>query len=79
MQRAVGHSGQDLAASSGLAYLRTGSIPNIERWIAEQPFIAAPEAATSSSTIDASLIPWPPPPYSSGIAMPIQPPCAIAS
>jgi len=38
----------------------------------------APEAQTSSSTIDASVMPWPPPPYSSGMAMPIQPPSAIA-
>ena len=43
-----------------------------------QPFMAAPDAATSSSTIDASVMPRPPPPNCSGIAMPIQPPWAIA-
>ena len=53
-------------------------MPKIDRWMAEQPFIAAPDAATSSSTIDASVMPRPPPPYSSGMAMPTQPPSAIA-
>ena len=56
----------------------TGSIPKIDRWMAEQPFIAAPDAATSSSTIDASVMPRPPPPYCSGMAMPTQPPSAMA-
>jgi hypothetical protein len=56
----------------------TGCIPKIDRWTAEQPFMAAPEAATSSRTTDASLMPRPPPPYRSGIAMPTQPPSAIA-
>ena len=71
--------GNTEAASSGDPYRRTGSMPKIDRWIAEQPFIAAPDAAISSSITDASVIPWPPPPYSSGIAMPTQPPAASAS
>ena len=41
-------------------------------------FIAAPDAATSSITTAASPMPAPPPPYRSGMAMPIQPPSAIA-
>ena len=49
--------GRISAASSGEPYLRTGSIPKIDRWMAEQPFMAAPEAATSSSTIEASVMP----------------------
>ena len=56
----------------------TGPIPKIDRWMADAPFIAAPDAATSSTTIDASVTPRPPPPYSSGMAMPIQPPSAMA-
>ncbi len=48
--------------SSSLPWRTTGFMPNTERWIALQPFIAAPDAATSSSTIDASVTPWPPPP-----------------
>ena len=48
-------------------------MPNTDRWIAEQPFIAAPDAAISSSTIDASVMPAPPPPNSSGIATPTNP------
>ena len=54
-------------------------MPKIDRWMLLAPFMHAPEAATSSSTIEASVMPWPPPPYSSGMAMPIQPPLAIAS
>ena len=51
----------------------TGCIPKIDRCIALAPFIAAPEAATSSSSSDASVIPNPLPPYSSGIVIPSQP------
>jgi hypothetical protein len=46
--------------------------------MADDPFIAAPDAATRLSTIAHSLIPRPPPPYASGIATPSQPPSAIA-
>ena len=56
----------------------TGCIPKIDRWIAEAPFMHAPDAATSSSTAAAWRMPCPPPPYCSGMAMPIQPPSAIA-
>ncbi len=63
---------------SSLPNLTTGFIPNTDRCIELAPFMPAPEAATSSSTIEASVMPRPPPPYSSGIAMPIQPPSAMA-
>ena len=53
-------------------------MPKIDRWMAEQPFMAAPERAISCSTIVASVMPWPPPPYSSGMQMPTQPASAIA-
>jgi hypothetical protein len=51
----------------------------IDRSMALAPFMAAPEAATSSKMIDASVMPRPPPPYSSGIAMPTYPPLAMAA
>ena len=70
---------QARAASSGEPWRRTGSIPKIDRCTAEQPFIAAPEAAISSSITDASAMPCPPPPYCSGMAMPTQPPSASAA
>ena len=54
-------------------------MPKIDRWMLLAPFMQAPEAATSSSTIEASVMPQPPPPYSAGMAMPIHPPLAIAS
>ena len=44
-----------------------------------QPFMAAPEAAISSTISDASVMPRPLPPYSSGMLMPSQPPFAKAS
>ena len=47
--------------------------PKMVRCIVLQPFMPAPEAATSSSRSDASVMPRPPPPYSSGIAIPSQP------
>ena len=56
----------------------TGCIPKIDMWIALAPFIQAPDAATSSSTMDAASMPCPPPPSSSGTAIPTQPPAAIA-
>ena len=55
----------------------TGFNPNTVRCNAEQPFIAAPLRAISRIMIAASLIPMPPPPNSSGIASPSQPPSAI--
>jgi hypothetical protein len=45
---------------------------------ADAPFMHAPDAATSSSTAAAWVMPQPPPPYSSGMTMPTQPPSAIA-
>ena len=38
-------------------YFTTGFIPNTDRCMALQPFMAAPDAATSSRTIDASVMP----------------------
>ena len=38
----------------------------------------APEAAISRSTIAASVTPMPPPPYSSGMVSPSQPPSTTA-
>jgi hypothetical protein len=32
-------------------------MPNTERWMAEAPFMHAPDAATSSSTVDAWRMP----------------------
>ena len=72
-------SGRYASRSASLPCFTTGFIPKIDMCSALQPFMAAPDAATSSSTIDASVMPRPPPPYSSGMAMPIQPPSAIAS
>ena len=69
--------GRYFAFMSSEPYLTTGFMPKIDRCRALQPFMAAPEAATSSSTIDASVMPRSPPPYSSGMAMPTQPPSAI--
>ena len=71
--------GRYLARISSLPCCTTGCIPKIDRWIADAPFMQAPEAATSSSTTAASHTPRPPPPYSSGMAMPTQPPAAMAS
>ena len=64
---------------SSLPWSTTGCIPKIDRWMADAPFMQAPEAATSSRTTAASETPRPPPPYSSGMAIPIQPPAAMAS
>ena len=57
----------------------TGCMPNIDMCIELAPFIPAPLAATSSSRSDASVMPNPWPPYSSGVVMPSQPPSANAS
>ena len=54
-------------------------MPKIDRWIPEQPFMAAPLAAISSSMTEAAVMPWPPPPYSSGMQIPTQPPSASCS
>ncbi len=70
--------GSTWATSSGEPWRRTGSRPKIDRWMAEHPFMAAPDAAISSSITDASVMPWPPPPNSSGMAMPTHPPAASA-
>ena len=48
-------------------------------WMAEAPLMQAPEAAIVSIMIAASRMPRPPPPCSSGMAMPSQPPLAIAA
>ena len=68
-----------MSRRTSLPCFTTGFMPKIDVCSALQPFMAAPEAATSSSTIDASVMPSPPPPYASGRATPIQPPSAMAS
>jgi len=57
----------------------TGLSPKMFMCTAEQPVMAAPEAATVCIIIVASVIPSPAPPYASGMAMPSQPPSAIAA
>ncbi len=74
----VATGGRYVRRIHSLPCLTTGFIPNTDRWSAEQPFRQAPEAATSSRRIEASVIPAPPPPYSSGMATPIQPASANA-
>ena len=64
---------------SSLPCLTTGCMPKIDMWMPLAPFIAAPLAETSSRMIDASVMPRPLPPYSSGMAMPIHPASASAS
>ena len=71
--------GRNVCLRRSLPNFTTGLSPNIVRWIELEPFIPAPDAAIRLSTSAASVIPRPPPPYSSGIAMPIHPPFAIAS
>ena len=70
--------GRKVSLSWSLPNFTTGFRPNMVRWTAVDPFMAAPEAATRLRTRAASVIPWPPPPYSSGMAIPIQPPSAMA-
>jgi len=55
-----------------------GSKPKMPMCTALQAFIPPPEAEISYSTIDASVTPRPPPPYSSGMVMPSQPALATA-
>jgi hypothetical protein len=64
--------------SSSEPCLITGCIPKIERCIELAPFMPAPDAATSSSSSDASRMPRPAPPNSSGVVIPIQPASANA-
>ena len=56
----------------------TGRSPKMFMWIAEAPLIPAPEAAMVRIMIAASVMPSPAPPYRSGVAMPSQPPSAMA-
>ena len=69
--------GRKVSLRRSLPNFTTGLSPNTVRCTAEQPFIAAPLAAISWSMTAASVMPRPPPPYSSGIASPNQPPSAI--
>ncbi|NJM57707.1 MAG: type IA DNA topoisomerase [Synechococcales cyanobacterium RU_4_20] len=55
-----------------------GFAPKMLRWIDEQPVKPAPERATVCIMMEASIRPRPEPPTSSGMAMPSQPPSAIA-
>ena len=56
----------------------TGCIPKIDMCMQLAPFMPAPEADTSSSSSDASRMPSPLPPCSSGTQMPSQPASANA-
>jgi hypothetical protein len=48
-------------------------MPKIDRCIELAAFIPPPDADTSSSSSEASVMPKPWPPYSSGVVMPSQP------
>ena len=65
--------------SSSEPCLITGCMPKIDRWMALAAFMPPPDLATSSIRIDASVIPNPCPPYSSGVVIPSQPPVASVS
>ena len=54
--------GRNRAFISSLPWRITGCMPKMLMCRALAPFIAAPEAATSSSTAAASRMPRPPPP-----------------
>ena len=56
-----------------------GSNPKMPMCTALQPPMPAPDAEISCSTMAASVTPRPPPPYSSGMVRPSQPPSATAS
>jgi hypothetical protein len=55
-------SGRYVSFIQSLPCFKTGFIPKIERCTADAPFIAAPDAAISSSSTDACVVPRPPPP-----------------
>ena len=71
--------GRKVRFSRSLPNFTTGFSPNMVRCSADEPFMAAPDAATRLSTRAASVMPRPPPPYSSGMAMPTQPALAMTS
>ena len=68
--------GRNVSFKRSFPNFTTGFSPKTVRCTAEQPFMAAPLAAISWSITAASEIPRPPPPYSSGMARPSQPPSA---
>jgi hypothetical protein len=53
--------------------------PKILMWMVEQAANTPAECPTSCIMMAASVTPSPAPPYSSGIAIPSQPPAATAS
>ena len=69
--------GRNVSLSRSVPNFTTGLSPKMVRCRAEQPFIAAPLRAISCSMTAASVMPRPPPPYSSGMARPSQPPSAM--
>ena len=71
-------AGRYVRFMASLPCFTTGFSPKMVRCKALAPFIPAPLAATSPSTRAASVIPRPPPPYSSGMAIPSHPPSAKA-
>jgi hypothetical protein len=58
----VATAGRYLRFISSEPCLTTGCMPNMDRCRGVAPFMAAPEAATSSSTMLASVMPCPLPP-----------------
>ncbi len=70
--------GRNSAFSRSLPNRMTGLRPKMVRCNALHPFIPAPLAATSFSTSAASVMPWPPPACSGGMAIPTHPPSAIS-
>ena len=55
-------SGRYCCFISSVPWTTTGCMPNTDRCNAEAPFMHAPDAATSPSTVAASRMPCPPPP-----------------
>jgi len=71
--------GRNRRFSSSVPCSMIDSKPKMPMWTVVHPFMPAPEAAISCSTIAASVTPRPPPPYSSGIVRPSHPPRTIAA
>jgi hypothetical protein len=70
--------GRNSCFCSDVPNFSIGLAPKMLRWIEEQPVKPAPERATACIMIEASIRPRPEPPTSSGMAMPSQPPSAMA-
>ena len=78
VQVAGGTRGRKRCFRSSVPCWMIGSKPKMPMCTALQPFMPAPDAEISCSTMAASVTPSPPPPYSSGMVRPSQPPLATA-